>query len=367
MTRWTAPILLSCAAAGAAGQLLLPVSLAGQAGRLGAAALLGAAVVVAWVLWRRDGARLAAAEGARAACDQRFDALFEARGDLVCTFELRDDDGPGRLIAVNEAACMSLGYPRPALLAMTWDELCAPEVRRAVALRMRALRDAVSLAFESTWLTSDGQRLAVDVSLRRAGAAPARLCLVVARDLSAHSELAQVSRDAAHTDELTGLLSRHAFFATVGEARQRARRLSAQVLVLHAELAGLKGVNDRLGHAAADALVLAAVDVLRLTFRDSDVVARLGGDEFVALAVLGRSDRERIDWHAIVTRFDEALVAKRAELAGEFVFDLRYATRVAQWEELDDIDALLSGTRLRPPLPGPWAATRRVEKLSARG
>jgi diguanylate cyclase (GGDEF)-like protein len=261
---------------------------------------------------------------------------------------------------------MSLGYPRGALLAMTWDELYAPEVRRAVAQRMRALRQADSLAFESIWLTSDGHRLPVEVSLRRADAPPSRLCLAVARDLSADRELAEVARDREHTDELTGLLSRGAFFAAVGEARQRARRLSAQVLVLHAELAGLTGVNDRLGHAAADALVLAAVDVLRLTFRDSDVVARLGGGEFVAMAVLGSSDRERVDWHAIVTRFDEAVLAKRAELTGEFVFDLRYATEVADWEQLDDIDPLLSRTRQRVPLPGPWAAVRRVEKLVAR-
>jgi diguanylate cyclase (GGDEF)-like protein/PAS domain S-box-containing protein len=250
------------------------------------------------------------------ACEQRYDALFEARGDIVCTFELPDDDRPGRLVAVNEAACMSLGYPRGALLGMTWDELYAPEVRRSATQRMRALHHAESLAFESSWLTSDGQRLPVEVSLRRAGAPPSRLCLAVARDLSARRELAQASRDRAHTDELTGLLTRGAFFSAVGEARQRARRLSAQVLVLHAELTGLKGANDRLGHAAADALVLAAVDVLQLAFRDSDVVARLGGDEFVAMAVLGRSDRERVDWRTIVARFDEAVLAKRAELAG---------------------------------------------------
>jgi diguanylate cyclase (GGDEF)-like protein len=153
----------------------------------------------------------------------------------------------------------------------------------------------------------------------------------------------------------------------VGEARQRARRLSADVLVLHAELAGLKDVNDRLGHAAGDALVLAVADVLRPTFRDSDVVARLESDEFVALAVLGRSDRERVDWRTIVARFDEALAAKHAELAGEFVFSLRYGNRVVRWEELDDIDGLLSRTRASTPLPGPRTATRRVEKVTAGG
>jgi diguanylate cyclase (GGDEF)-like protein/PAS domain S-box-containing protein len=359
-------MVVSCATACAVAVLALPGVGSGPAPRGAAAALLGAAAVAVWSAWRRDGHLLAAAADARQASERRYDALFEACGDIVCAFELADDGSPGRLVAVNEAACMSLGYPRGGLLAMTWDELCAPEVRRAVTQRLLALRQADSLAFETSWLTSDGHRLPVEVSLRRADAPPSRLCVAVARDLSARRELAQVSLHKAHTDDLTGLLSRGAFFAAVGEARQRARRLSAQVLVLHAELAGLKSVNDRLGHAAADALVLAAVDVLRLTFRDTDVVARLGGGEFVALAVLGSSDRERIDWRVMVTRFDEAVLAKQAELAGEFVFDLRYATEVAGWEELDDIDLLLSRTRQRTSLPGPWAAVRRVEKLAAR-
>jgi diguanylate cyclase (GGDEF)-like protein/PAS domain S-box-containing protein len=367
MRRSIAPMLVSCAAVCAAAALVLPGAAALDPVARGAAvALLAAATVAAWSAWRRADSTLAAERNARTACEQRYDALFEARGDIVCTFELSADDRPGRLIAVNEAACMSLGYPRPELLGMTWGELYAPEVRRSVAQRMLALDQAESLAFESSWLTSDGHRLPVEVSLRRAGARPSGVCLVVARDQSARRELAQASRDRAHADELTGLLTRGAFFAAVGNARQRARRLSAQVLVLHAELTGLKGVNDRLGHAAADALVLAAVDVLHFTFRDSDVVARLGGAEFVALAVLGRSDRERVDWRAIVARFDQAVLAKRAELAGEFVFDLRYAVEVADWEDLDDIDVLLSRTRQPAPLPGAWAAVRRVEKLAAR-
>jgi diguanylate cyclase (GGDEF)-like protein/PAS domain S-box-containing protein len=368
MRRWIAPTLVSCAAAAAAAaQLFLASASGAHAGRLAGVAVLLAAVAAVWIVWLRAGALLAAVERDRADCERRYSALFEACGDAACAYGLPDDGGPGLLVAVNEAACMSLGYPRSGLLAMTCDELYAPEVRRAVQQRTRALREAGSLVFESTWLTSDGHRLPVEVSLRRVDTADGRLCLAVARDLSAHQELAEVSRGRAHTDELTGLLSGRGFFAMVGEARQRARRLSAEVLVLHAELVGLKDVNDRLGHAAGDALVLAVADVLRPTFRDSDVVARLESDEFVALAVLGRSDRERVDWRAIVTRFDEALAAKRAELAGEFVFSLRYGHRVVRWEELDDIDGLLARTRAGTPLPGSWTATRRVETVTAGG
>ncbi len=365
MSRVLVPILVSAAAVCAAAQLVAGPVLGGRVGPSLCLVVLLAAATAAWLRFRRDGDRLAGASHAVADRERRYQALFEACGDAVFAFELHDGR-PGRFVAANEAACMSLGYPRQVLLSMTCDELFAPEARHGVLQRMRALREAGSLAFEGTFLASDGHRLPVEVSLRRADSADQPLCLAVARDLSAGCEVAEVADARSHTDELTGLLGRRGFFVMVGEARQRARRLGAQVLVLHAELSGLREVNDRLGHAAGDALVLAAADVLRLSFRDSDVVARLGGDEFAALAVMGRSDCERIDWQTIVTRFDEAAATKRAELAGEFVFALKRSSRVATWDELDDIDGLLRRTRGSPETPRPRLVGRRTEKVLAK-
>jgi diguanylate cyclase (GGDEF)-like protein len=75
----------------------------------------------------------------------------------------------------------------------------------------------------------------------------------------------------------------------------RARLLDASAWVRHSsdvELAlatcrvhGLKLVNDALGHEAGDQMIRSGADVLRRTFRESDIIARLGGDEFVALLV----------------------------------------------------------------------------------
>ena len=364
MSRVLLPILVSAAAACAAAQVAV-------GGRLGAAvslvclAVLLAAATVAWLRFVDDHDRLSGEARAATDRERRYQALFEACGDAVFAFELRDGR-PGRFVAANEAACMSLGYPRPALLAMSCDELFAPEMRRAVLQRMQALREAQSLVFEGAFLASDGHRLPVEVSLRRADSAEQPLCLAVARDLSAGRELAEVADARFHTDELTGLLGRRGFFFMVGQARQRARRLGAQVLVLHAELGGLHEANDKLGHAAGDALVLAAAEVLRLSFRDSDVVARLGGDEFAALAVLSRSDRERVDWPTIVARFDEAAAAKRAELAGEFAFTLKRSSRVATWDELDDIDELLRRTRGRTAPPATLVGRRSQKVLAKR-
>ncbi len=366
MRRWIAPILVSCAAAVAAARVLTPTLVPGRAGALVVSSLLVCALAAVWVASRRGGARIGAgAARGNGDAEPRYRALFEACGDVVCVYELPDDGGPGLLVEANETACMALGYARPLLLAMTSDELYAPEVRRTVQERMRALRDAGSLAFASTYVTSDGHRLPVELSLRRADVDGRPLCLAVARDVSARLETTELSRGRSHADELTGLLSPRGFFAAVGEARQRARRLGAPLLLLHAELEGLKEVNDRLGHGAGDALVLAAADILRQTIRDSDVLARLASDEFVALAVLGHSNRERVDWHLIMARFDEAVAAKQAELAGSFAFSLRYASLVVEWEELDHIDELLAATRGSAAPRGVWSTGKLSERVTA--
>jgi len=342
MRRLTAPILVSCAAACVLARLAWPA-----AGLL-AELVAPLAALLAWLAWRADGARAAAI--ARAAADdrRRCEVLFEACAGMACVFVLTAD-GPGRLTGANETACMALGYPRAALLGMSGDELFAPEVRGAVLRRLLALDTAESLTFESAFVAADGHRLPVAVSLRRIDTADGRLCLAVARDLATALELAAPPGRPAGADALTGLATRLEFFAAVPEVRQRARRLGARVLVMHVELAGLAEVNDRLGHAAGDALVQAAAATLRATFRDDDLLARLGGDEFVALAVLGRGAR-RSPWSEVVARFDAAVTERRAELAGGLAFNVRRASRVAGWEELDDVDGLLARTRagLRP-------------------
>ena len=130
----------------------------------------------------------------------------------------------------------------------------------------------------------------VDRAGERLGLSPAELTPAV-RSALAHLQ-AEVDRlqgklaDAellADLDPLTPILNRRAFERELGRAMASARRYGEDLSLVYFDLNGFKAVNDTYGHAAGDAALKHAADVLAANVRDSDVVGRMGGDEFAVI------------------------------------------------------------------------------------
>lgn len=86
-------------------------------------------------------------------------------------------------------------------------------------------------------------------------------------------------------DTLTGLYNRRGFVTIAEEQLKLARRTGHSVALAFVDLNGMKRINDELGHEFGDQALAATAQILRSTFRASDVIARLGGDEFTVLAI----------------------------------------------------------------------------------
>jgi two-component system cell cycle response regulator len=86
-------------------------------------------------------------------------------------------------------------------------------------------------------------------------------------------------------DELTGLLNRRGFLSLASQHLKIAQRSGWTILLLFADMDGLKTINDNFGHPEGDKALRGVAGILRKTFRGSDLLARLGGDEFIALAL----------------------------------------------------------------------------------
>jgi diguanylate cyclase (GGDEF)-like protein/PAS domain S-box-containing protein len=125
----------------------------------------------------------------------------------------------------------------------------------------------------------------------------------------------------AYHDKLTTLPNRARFEEMLDVSLARARRHELGVGVLYMDLDNFKLVNDSLGHAAGDELLIQLADRLRDCTRETDMVARQGGDEFMLLL----SDLEQ--GPGIVTGTDAAMivaetVADRVHQALRRPFDL---------------------------------------------
>jgi diguanylate cyclase (GGDEF)-like protein len=117
-------------------------------------------------------------------------------------------------------------------------------------------------------------------------------------------------------DELTGLYNRRGFLTLARHQQKISSRTGKEMLLIYADVNGLKGINDNYGHDVGDAALVETAKILKESFRSSDITARLGGDEFVALILEASEPCSEPFW----ARLQEKL---RARLAGSaFPFKL---------------------------------------------
>ncbi len=185
-------------------------------------------------------------------------------------------DDQQRLVAVNDA--MAHALPGADVASLVGEDVALLVAARHVPEFRQALRDAArgTASTQEHTLASASPTGARGVawSITRVSESP---CLIacVGVDITAAREEVENLRSRAATDELTGLANR------AGLLEHLETMDGTGASVVFCDLNGFKSVNDRLGHAAGDAVLVQTARRLRRTVRGEDFVARLGGDEFV--------------------------------------------------------------------------------------
>lgn len=103
------------------------------------------------------------------------------------------------------------------------------------------------------------------------------------RDIRKRKKMEEQLQAAVITDELTGLFNRRGFYTLSEKHCKLSTRFKRALSLLYLDLDGMKNINDELGHKAGDQALVDTANILKRTFRDSDIIARIGGDEFAVL------------------------------------------------------------------------------------
>ena len=244
---------------------------------LGGAGLLGLLALTAFYRYLLQSVRLRESEA-------RQRAILDAAGDPFVGM-----DGDGRVIQWNAAATRLLGWSETEALGQLMAELVVPpERRKAHTAGLARFLSTGQTSLPTTpvrlqALKKDGTRADVEFSVSRLPWESGWHFHAFLRDISEQLEHDRQLRHLALTDGLTGLLNRRSILERLDQAVARAKRRSVPVAVLFIDVDEFKAVNDRYGHAAGDAVLVAIGNRLRGLFRAEDSLARLGGDEFLVV------------------------------------------------------------------------------------
>ncbi|HYJ46707.1 MAG TPA: diguanylate cyclase [Pyrinomonadaceae bacterium] len=140
------------------------------------------------------------------------------------------------------------------------------------------------------------------------------------------------------TDDLTGLYNRRGFFTLAEQHLKTARREKKDVSLIYADMDGLKVINDTHGHEEGSSALRKVSDILRTTFRSSDIIARIGGDEFVVFETSAGHNHAPTS----VARLQENLSRHNAERAQPYELSLSIGIVQSSLDDYSTVEALLA-------------------------
>jgi diguanylate cyclase (GGDEF)-like protein/PAS domain S-box-containing protein len=158
------------------------------------------------------------------------------------------------------------------------------------------------------------------------------------RDITDHKRLEEEIREMSFRDQLTELYNRRGFTTLTEQQLKAANRAKRPIRLTFIDCDGLKRINDTLGHEEGDKALVDTANVLRQTFRGSDIIARLGGDEFAVLSI----DATDMNSEAFSKRLQQSIDEYNEKEFRPYKLALSWGTATYDPESPMSLDELMS-------------------------
>lgn len=203
--------------------------------------------------------------------------LFETSLDLILV-----TDRKGIFVRVSPSSLATVGYRPEEMIGRSGSEFIVPDDLESTRREMRLARSGQHTRnFETRYIHKSGQ--VVPLGWSAVWSEPEQKHFFIGRDMTDRKIAEEQLRQLAHFDQLTGLPNRTSLHREISELiEDRPGAPARPITIAMFDLDGFKDINDTLGHAVGDELLIAVAQRL-LTISDSHQtsVYRLGGDEFV--------------------------------------------------------------------------------------
>lgn len=194
-------------------------------------------------------------------------------------------DAQARIHYANEAACKALGYTQEEL-----QQLSIPDIDPLFPVdrwddHWASLRKEKTQFFETQHRRKDGTVFPVEVVANYVQFGDLEYNVAFTRDITERKQHELQLQHIAHYDALTGIPNRVLLADRMQQALAQCKRDGNVLAICYLDLDGFKPINDSLGHATGDTVLIEVAKRLTSEVRGGDTVARLGGDEFVVLLI----------------------------------------------------------------------------------
>ncbi len=196
----------------------------------------------------------------------------------------------GKWLRVNRSLCDIVGYSEAELLVSDFQAIThCDDLGNDLAEVYRMLAGEILISqLEKRYIHRLGHDVWVSSSaslVRDAQNRPLHF-IFQTQDITERKRAEAAIQTLSLADELTGLYNRRGFLAFCKQHLNSLRRTNKGVVIVYADLDGLKAINDSFGHKEGDRALVKTAELLKENFRSSDVLGRLGGDEFIVLAAV---------------------------------------------------------------------------------
>lgn len=212
--------------------------------------------------------------------EQYTQSIIKALPDLL--FVLSNE---GRFIDCQGGNKNELLVPAEIFIGKKLEDVMPKEIANTAYEKIKRLRAGSELEILEYSLPTPGGKTEYETRMVKNGE---KSIVAISRDITDRKTYEKNLTYISEHDELTGLYNRRFFENDLGRERVS---LDYPVAVLSFDVNGLKIINDTLGHAKGDQLLISSADIIKRALPPEAVVARIGGDEFIG--ILDNTDEKK--------------------------------------------------------------------------